>query len=150
MAKSANTVTISSKLPFPLVMELQEGHKVNVEVFGGGAREITRYSKTGQRVIIKGCAYERDKPVPFDVVGGAALTHGVDSDFAERWFKQNQGNPIVIQGLVEAHASSTMAKGAMREKRAELSGFEPVNPNKFPEEFREVKAETKVDVEDID
>lgn len=151
MAKSSDTVTISSKLPFPLVMELQEGHKVGQEVFGGGVREVTRYSKVaGARVIIKGCAFERDKAITRDIVGGAALTHGVDRDFAEKWFEQNQGNPIVIKGLVEAHGSAGSAKGAMKEKRAELSGFEPVNPNKFPEEFREIEAETKVDVEDDD
>ena len=83
--------------------------------------------------------------MPADFVGGAALTHGVPEDFAERWFQENQGNPIVMKGLVQAHRSTDAAKGAMREQRAELSGFEPANLKKLPPEFQKVITEETVD-----
>lgn len=136
MSKSADTVTIVSKLPFPLIMELQTPFKVNAEVFGGGTREEIRHSKNGQRVTIKGCAYDRGAPVRKEIIGGAALTHGVDREFAEQWFTQNQGNPIVMKGLVWAANTKADAASQAKEMRKELSGFEPVDPASVPAEFK--------------
>lgn len=146
--KSGDTVTICSKLPFPLIMELQESHKVAVEVFGGGTREVLRHSKTGKRFTLKGCAYDRGAPLTREIVHGAALTHGVPREFAEEWFKQNAGNPIVMNDLVFAANNGADAKAKAREHKDDLSGFEPLNPRKIPDEFKSIQAETKVDVEE--
>ena len=131
------TVTVASKLPWPLRLQLQESYPVSEEIFGGGVREKMRYRKVGPEVVINGCAVHMDRPNDKQIVGGAALTHGVDADFWAKWVEQHKGFPPVRDGLIFAHAKPEVAASEARNVERIKSGFEATDPSDLPEEFRE-------------
>lgn len=130
------TVTVASKLPFPLKLQLQQSYEVTEEVFGGGVRKKTRWQKVGKEVVIQGCSYDRGKPHEKQIVGGAALTHGVDADFWNAWLEQHKTYSPVVNGLIFAQAKPADAISEAKEMAELKSGFEPTDPNDMPDEFK--------------
>lgn len=100
-----------------------------------GPREIKQYAKTGPIVRIRGAAYPRgeapegfpDKP---EMIAGYALTRGVDKDFWDKWVKQHAKAPYVISGMIMAWSKEDNLKDAVKERKGELSGLEPIARNK--------------------
>ena len=130
---SSGTVTVASKLPFPLRLQLQKPVK-RVERDAGGTHEVESYVKTGKTVVIQGCA----RPVGVDsdkhLVGGFALTHDVDADFWAEWVKQHEGFEPLEKGLIFA-APKGGTQSEAKNRRDLVSGFEPLNPSRPPAEF---------------
>lgn len=98
-----------------------------------GGRTVKEAVRVGQVVRLRGTSYPRGTPPDGfperpEMVGGAALTRGVDREFWDEWVKQNRLNPIVTNGMVFAHESEQHVRGMALETAAVLSGLEPVNP----------------------
>lgn len=138
------TVTVASKLPWPLRLQLQEAHEVSEQVHGGGVRIVQRWNKTGDTIVVKGCSVDRSKPYDREIVGGAALTHGVNADFWAKWLEQNKKFPPVVNGLIFAHEKPASVAAEAKDLAELKSGFEPVDPGNLPDEFKATVEELRV------
>jgi hypothetical protein len=137
----AETVTVASKLQLGLQLQLQAPYTVTEEVFGGGVRDKTRYHKTGKTVVIAGCALDRGGPSDKHLVGGFALTPGVDKEFWDAWLEQHRDFPPVKNGEIFAYERLATVTGEAKEKASLKTGGEPLDPDNWPAEFKaKVKA----------
>ncbi len=132
---SGATVTVASKLPHGLVLQLQEDMKLT-QMFNGEPRDVIVKARVGECVVLKGFAYPVGAPPPVQLAGGYALTPNVPAEFWAKWLAQNAEHPAVKGGFVFAHEKADAAAGQARERKDVLSGFEPANPSKLPNEFR--------------
>ena len=130
----AATICVASKLPFPLRLELQRS-TARMERDSGGEHRVESFVKTGKFFIIDGCARPVNADSEKHLVGGFALTHGVDAEFWAEWVKQNQGCAPLDNGLIFAASKSGYVADKAKEMKGLRSGFEPVDPKNLPKEF---------------
>lgn len=130
----AGTVTVASKLPHGLVLQLQTSITRTEPVVGGGTRDVTSWAKAGQSVVIKGNAVRAGESRS-DLTNGYALTHGVDADFFAAWLEQHKDMEAVKNGFVFAHEKQNVVEGKAKDHVKEKTGFEPIDPNNLPAEF---------------
>lgn len=131
--KSGRTVIVACKLGVrAFQMQLcQVVEKFQQDMQGG--RYVKEAIRVGDVVEIRGTAYPRGTPpkgfppAPL-IVDGAALNFGIDADFFEKWLKQNELNPIVMNRMVFAHESRDHVEGVAREMKNEKSGLDPIDP----------------------
>lgn len=98
-----------------------------------GVRQVTRYTRTGSIVRVRGTAYPRGTPPEGfperpQIIHGAALTPGIDKDFWDEWLDQNRLNPVVVNGLIFAHEASDSLAAMAAEHKDVTSGLDPINP----------------------
>lgn len=136
-------VTVACKLPHGIKLQCQEPYTVSEPVMGGGIRDMTYYRHTGRTVSIKGWAIKHDEDERPLIVGGYALTHGVDADFFARWREQNADSDLVKGGFILSHEKQD-AVSAEAKKHIKPSGFERVTPSSLPSEFKGVIATADV------
>jgi len=134
--KSASTVTVACKIPMGLELQLCR-ETTWFEDTPSGSRERKRYEKVGATVIVRGPSYPvgtvpPGMPPKPQIVGGYALTFGVNADFFEEWMAQNAQNPIVVNKMIFAHAKADATRSEARENRTRLSGLEPLVPDNDP------------------
>lgn len=129
-------VTVASKLPHSLVLELEDKIEVSEPVMGGGTRKVPQWRKNGHTVTINGAALPFNAPYTPTVQEKVGLTFGVDADFFNEWLKQKKDFPPVAAGLIYAETSTEKAVGHAQEISDLKSGFEPVDPDEIPEEFQ--------------
>lgn len=140
----AETVTVASRLQLGLVLELENPYVVTEELHGGGVRETTRYVKDpNRRVIIQGCAVPRGEPHEKHIVGGFALTHGVDKAFWDAWCEQKKGFPPLEKGEIFAYERVGTVTGEAKEKAGMVTGAEPLDPDNLPQEFKARRTKIK-------
>jgi hypothetical protein len=132
----AGTVTVGSKLPHALVLELEEKTKEREPVMGGGHREVERWRKNGQAVTINGSVRPFGAPYSPTVQEGVGLTFGVDAEFFSKWLAQKKDFPPVAAGLIFAASSTESAVDHARDISDVKTGFEPVDPHSVPDEFK--------------
>jgi hypothetical protein len=135
-SKSSSTVSIASKLPFPLRLQLQKSLSRVEDAFGGGVREVETRIKYGQTIVIDGWARKVGEDTDKHIAGGFALTHGVDADFWNEWKKQNAGFAPLENGLIFAAGKESVIADKAKEMRSLKSGFEPADPANVPDEFK--------------
>jgi len=138
-----DTVTVACKLPHGLELRLCKPEEFQVPVPGGGMRKEKRFVHFGPAVVIKGYVAPHGMSPEAPVVGGYALTYGVDSDFFAEWLKQNADHDAVRNNLIFAHVKNDMVTGEAKEKAEIRNGLEPIDPTK-PE--LKVKGVAKADV----
>lgn len=136
----SDTVVVACKLPHGLLLQLQREIEVAEPSPSDPGRKVKRHERFGETHAIAGCA----RPVGADgdfapVAGGYGLTYDIPRDFWETWLRQNAELPAVVNGFIFAHGKAAETRAQAKAGEAGLSGLEPVNPNKLPDEFRAVK-----------
>lgn len=133
--KSAGTVTVACKVPTGVVIQLCRKTEYAEETMQG-TRMRVRYDRYGPIVIVRGPAQPAGtaprgyvRPV---VVGGYALTPGVDADFWKAWLEQNKDSPLVLSGQIFAHGTTASTRAQAQEQREVTSGLEPLNMDGDP------------------
>ncbi len=107
----------------------------------GGLRRIKEAIRIGPVVRLRGTARPRGTPpegfpeAP-EIVAGAALTHGVDKEFWDKWSKLNRLNPVVANNMVFADEDPNRVRAKARELAGELSGMDPINPKNLKRDPR--------------
>jgi hypothetical protein len=134
--KPAQYVTVACKIPSGVVLQLCKKTTYFEETMTG-ARERQRWDKGGRTVTVRGPAYPNgvvpaNFPEKPQIVGGYALTPGIDADFFDDWLEQNKLNPIVENHMIFAFDRHDDAVAASKEHRALLSGLEPLVPGNDP------------------
>lgn len=108
-AASATTCVIGCKLPHGLTMEL---FARNAD--GKPVKSIGRYT-------VNGANSKR-------VWGGYALTEGVPTDFAKKWFEEKVGHPAVVNGSIFMAGDGRSAEARAKEGRHIETGLEFIDP----------------------
>lgn len=142
--KGQRTVTVASKLPMSLDLQLCEEREARVTGQFGSITE-KHFVKVGRVYTIRGTSYpvgQAPKGFPRrpdmsngDEESGYALTFGVPADFMEAWIEQNKDTPLVQNEIIKVHAS----RDDLEDECAELTkenvlgcGLGPVNADGDP------------------
>lgn len=128
----AGKVVVACKMPNGLVLRLFRMIPHSEPVMGGGTREVMVAEQFGESVTVKGNAFHTGVPPPMAIVGGYALTPGVDEEFFTQWIEQNKSLDLVKNNLIFAYSKTADTEARAREHKTQRSGLEPVNPNKLP------------------
>lgn len=135
----AGTVTVGCRLPAGLTLRNYDMVDFDEPVFGGGVKVIKRAKQVGPDVKINGSARRMGFDTPHDIRGGVGLTYGVDADFFVKWLEANKDEPYVKNGTVFAQPTEKAMReipAQSRDVRQIKSGFEPLDMNDLPNEFR--------------
>lgn len=135
------TVTVACKMPNGVKLELVEMVDRTEPVMGGGARRFQQARRTGQFFIVRGPAVPFGTPPNFPIIGGYALTHGIPKDFWDKWCSQNKDSPLLENHIIFAHTKADSVRGMAKEHKGQLSGHEPIDPEKPPRFDRRFKVE---------
>jgi hypothetical protein len=138
------TVTVACKLPHGVVIrDFQEG-VMHENVMGGGTRKVKVFRAVGQRIRIKG----PQVPTPFlrlvEVVGGYAITDGVDANVFARWMSWNKENPAVVGHLIFGSEDRDSVVGMAKEMAKIKSGLEPLDVTMIQKEGRWVYQDERI------
>lgn len=131
-ATGTETVTVACKYPAGLLLRLFHMEEAQEPVLGGGWRTVKKAVQSGQTIRINGPAKRVEEALPWQVLGGYALTPGVPADFWAEWLQQNADSELVKNGLIFASERREMAEGEAREKVEIKSGLEPLDPQNLP------------------
>lgn len=142
-------VTVACKVPLGVVIHVDEWTERLVET-PGGSKTIREARAGSERVTIQGPAYPngqppegfREKP---PIVGGFALTHGIDKDFWDKWWEANADERcdpekmehrngcrctmIVKSRMIFAYEAIEDTRSAAKEAKDLHSGLEPLRPD---------------------
>jgi len=139
-SKGAQFVTVYSKLPNGIFLQLSEEITVHEPIMGGGVREVRQGKKSGLRYSVPGTAQYigldavdpknvgKNKPLVF----GYATLPNVPADFWETWSKQNADADCLVRGLVFAHAQVADGEAHAKENEKLTHGLEPIDQSKLP------------------
>lgn len=145
MATAGAKMIVACKIAVPYFdLQLCEMQEVQ-ENTQTGPRTIKQWARVGDIVRIRGTAYPRGTPpegfpAKPQMVNGYALTHGVPKDFWDAWIKQHAKAPYVISGMITAHESLDHVRGHAKERVGQMSGLEPLKPDRDPRVPRSTNA----------
>jgi hypothetical protein len=124
-----DTVTVASKLPFGLILHIDDMVEVREAMYNGGERTVMRARPRPEKYTLKGNAIDwapqAENPRLF---GGYALTSGIPRDFWDAWLEQHKDSDLVKNYQVFAAARAN-TEGAAKEKSEIRSGLEPLRQN---------------------
>lgn len=131
-------VSVGSKLPFPLLLQLQRPDKRQV-VGRHGSVDETVYVFHGKQFEVKGNAYPNGNELPKgfprrpemveDQNGGYAITKGIPADFWAEWVSQNAETEMVKNGLIMAQTDIDSLAAAASDFAKVDSGLAAINPD---------------------
>jgi hypothetical protein len=125
-------VTVACKLPAGIVIRPYRWITRNENVMGGGSREVREAVTAGAPVVIRGYASKQNEAPRGPIVGGYALTFGVDKEIWDQWLEANRDSDMVRNELVFAHESREVAMAWAKEHEKTVSGLERMNPDGDP------------------
>ena len=131
-ATGTETVTVACKYPAGLLLRVFRTEEVQEPVMGGGWKTVQRAVPNGEPVRVNGPARRLEEVLPWQVLGGYALTPGIPADFWAEWLRHNAESDIVKNGLIFAAPERDMAEGGARERASVKSGLEPLDPDNLP------------------
>lgn len=132
------TITVACKIPNGLVLRVFVPETYDVPVMGGGMKTVTRSRPTDWTQKLNGPARKTGQDVPWQIIHGVGLTHGVDADRFAQWLEQNKSSDCVVKGLVFGQAKPNDTIAQAHEHRNERTGMEAVDPTNMPPEFKRV------------
>lgn len=125
----SGTVTIGCKLPNGLVLRIFRMEEEAEPVMGGGSRMRKVARQIGEAIEVKGYSKPFGEEPRAQIIGGYALTPGIDGDFWELWWNQNQSSAIVRNGLIFAHDRTEDTAAQAKEQKATWDGLAPLIPD---------------------
>lgn len=147
---SRNVVTVACKLPHGIVIRDFAESIVHENVMGGGQRKVKVHRPVGRPIRIKGPMV----PKPFiglvEVVGGFAITQGVDGGVFARWLDANEQSSFVVNNMIYGHEDGDRVRGWARERAGIKSGLEPLDVSMKSDQGRMVYQDPRVVVATAD
>ena len=134
------TVTVACKLPNGLRLRLFQAREVDYPMMGGGFKRVKEHHPTGEEIVINGNSYPQDQAprVPINDFG-YALTRNVSKKFMDEWMKQNEKNEMVLKKIIIVHSQPASIEAETRENEKRVTGFERIDPERMPKEFKRVE-----------
>ena len=133
-ATGGPTVTVASKLPMPLILQLHDKVMRMVPVLGGGSREEVFFQKrNGARTfVVQGCSFAQNKGPSQQLASGFGLTHSIPKAFWDEWLEQNDQSDMVRNGMIFAHTEMKSTTDQALDMENEKSGMERLDPQNLP------------------
>lgn len=135
IARAPNTVSVACKFPVGLRLRVWEYAEQHVDVMGGGQRTIQvprPHSKFPDEVIVKGPAVPFGQFPTVPIVGGYAITHGINAEFFELWLFQHKDTDLVKNRIVFSSDKLAAATDHVVKEAIELAsirtGLEKLDP----------------------
>ncbi|CAN7375042.1 hypothetical protein LJR220_003343 [Bradyrhizobium sp. LjRoot220] len=139
-----NTVTVACKMPHGvMIRDFAEG-KVMEDVLGGGKRPTKVFRPVGRPIRVKGPVVPDQFIRLVEVVGGYAITEGVDARVFAKWIDANKEAPFVTNELIFGHENGDIVRGWAKEHAAVRSGMEPLDVTMKSERGRMVYSDERV------
>lgn len=126
---TGETVTVACKMPNGIEIRGMVEATRSVPLHGGGMRDEKYFKHDGRVVKIYGPAKPFGQEARTRVVGGYALTDGVDAELFAQWIRDNKELPAVQEGMIFAMSNIEDAAQESRGNARLKSGLEPLNPN---------------------
>lgn len=124
-------VTVACKMETGLRLRTFNMIRHQEPVLGGGFRE-GKIAHFDREVWVNGVGKRMEQAPRCEVVGGYALTPGIDKDHWERWAKDNAESPIVQNELIFAHENADYVRDWCRERVAQTSGTQQLSGGDDP------------------
>lgn len=139
-----NVVTVACKLPHGLMIRDFSEHVGHENVLGGGTRKVKTFRPTGRSIRIKGPVVPEVFIRLVEVVGGYAITEGVDAAIFNRWLVANKDSLFITNQMVYGHEDGAHVRGWAKEREGVKSNMEPLDVNLKSEQGRMVYGDPRV------
>lgn len=124
---SSGVVTVACKLPHGFIIR-DMAETINHEpVLGGGQRKFRVFRPVGQKIRIKGPVVPNIYIRLIEVVGGYAITDGVDGAVFARWWDANADSAFITNKLVYGHEDGARVRAWAKDHAHIKSGMEPLD-----------------------
>jgi len=140
-SRSGNTVTVALKHPAGLYLQLYELREKDQLTAGGTFRTVKEGVAVGDRIKINGTAFPFGMIPDYRIIGGYALTEGVDKEFFDEWMRQNAKSAIVENGLIFAFESAADVSAKAKDGANLRNGLEPLMQRGDPRAPRRIQAD---------
>jgi hypothetical protein len=138
------TVVVACKLPHGIKIRDYEESVAHENVMGGGSRKVKVFRPIGPVIRIKGPQVPKEFIRLVEVVGGYAITEGVDAEVFGRWMRWNADMPAVENLLIFGGEKRDEVLGLARERANIRSGLEPLDVSMKSENGRMVYKDERV------
>jgi hypothetical protein len=128
MATSGATVTVASKDPLRLTLNLNIKTEHYEPVLGGGTRKVELWRPTSRTVVLNGTGVMHGEARNHPMAHGYALTPGVPLDFWNEWCEQNKGCALLEKNIIFARPKTFDVSDKAREYKSVRTGLEPIDP----------------------
>lgn len=135
----AGTVTVACKMPNGLQLRVFKMVDGIEPILGGGHRTIQRAEQVGGAVKVNGPVVPYGQVPKHTIVGGYALTPGVDADFWAAWYEQNKSTELVKNKIIFGSEQEDKIKRHAEAHAKVKSGLEPIDPENPPQGMRGIK-----------
>ena len=140
----SGTVTVACKLPHGIIIRDRIESSVNENILGGGTRKVKVFRPTGPLIRIKGPTVPSVFIRHVEVVGGYAITEGVDAKIFKQFMKDNQDSPFVRNFLIYGDESRDKVLGWAKERAEIKSGVEALDVSLTVKEGRQVFKDERI------
>lgn len=129
------TVVVASKLPFDLILRLQDVQKKSEPVMGGGMREYKMFvPRVGAKTfVLQGNSFPQNKGAHQEIFAGFALTRDIPQAFWDEWLEQNKDADYIRNGMIFAHTDAASVKDHAKEMENVKSNLERLDPAHLPD-----------------
>lgn len=134
----AGTVTVGLKMPNGLVLRTFTWMETNEPVMGGGSRTSKIATPDGWSVRLNGTAVPFGKTPRYMIIGGYAMTKGVDAAKFKQWYEENKDSDIVKNELIAAYSEEASTHDFADEHAKIRSGLEAIDPDNLPKGIQKV------------
>ena len=132
------TVTVASKLPWPITIQ-REQRIETTEASPAGGRPVTKWIPTGPSFVARGVAHPFGHQPPGLLNFGFALTPNIDADVWAAWVEKHKESDFITNRLVFAFAKEADVHNEIRKLESVRSGLEPIDPQRLDRVFRGVE-----------
>lgn len=134
----AGTVTVGLKLPNGLVLRTFDWTETREPVMGGGTREAKIATPDGWSHRLNGTAVPFGKTPRYMIIGGYAMTRGVDAAKFKKWMEANLETDLVKNELICGYPEEASTHDFADEHEKVRSGLEPIDPDNLPKGIQKV------------
>lgn len=138
------TVVVACKLPHGIKIRDYEEGVTHENVMGGGTRKVKVFRPIGPVIRIKGPQVPTEFIRLVEVVGGYAITEGVDAEVFGRWMRWNADMPAVANLLIFGAEKRDEVLSLARERTGIKSGLESLDVSMRSENGRMVYKDERV------
>lgn len=138
------TVTVACKLPHGLVIRDFMATKVEETMLGGMTRTVTVHRPVGNAIRLKGPTVPPLMIRSVEVVGGYAITEGIDGKVFANWLDANKDAPYIRNELIYGHEDGARVRAWAKDHASVRSGFEPIDTSMRSEAGRMVYSDKRV------
>ena len=122
------TVTVASKLPMPLVLQLHSPVE-QMQVHAGGVHKFIQFEvrRGAPTYTVVGNSIPHNSAPKQMIANGFGITPGIPKAFWEEWLEQHKDLQYVKEGMIFAHEELISVHSMAREREKIVTGLERID-----------------------